>query len=133
MAQYEIIFDGGSLGNPGHGYGSYVITSSDGFQDHSSVSFDHLGDAVTNNQAEYLTLIAALDRLVDELGLDTESVTLDVGGDSQLVVNQVNGVWRVRNADLRPLHAMVLDRLSRFGAFVVSWHPRARSVEVLGH
>ena len=63
---YEIVFDGGSLGNPGLGYGSYEITT-EGAVLHR-VERQEYGQGVTNNQAEYRSLIGALAWLLDHLG-----------------------------------------------------------------
>ncbi|MGH2560116.1 MAG: ribonuclease HI family protein [Thermomicrobiales bacterium] len=133
METYQIIFDGGSLGNPGLGYGSFAISGPDGYELRQAIEFRDRGDAVTNNEAEYLTLIAALERLAHELGVRANDVCVEIGGDSQLVVNQVTGVWRVRKAELRPLVDAAIERLGLFRSVQLSWHPRARSVEVLGH
>jgi ribonuclease HI len=60
---YIVIFDGGSRGNPGPGYGSYRLRTRDGREDVRRLEF---GEAMTNNEAEYRTLIAALDDLIGE-------------------------------------------------------------------
>ncbi|MER3437857.1 MAG: hypothetical protein C4346_09870 [Chloroflexota bacterium] len=127
---YEIVFDGGSLGNPGQGYGSFELRNPTGKTLQEQLTF---GDQVTNNQAEYLTLIAALERLLDLLGNRAPRVRLIVRGDSQLVIRQLQGAWKVRNPDLKPLHARVVDLLRQFGSFELVWQPRRESVKVLGH
>lgn len=129
-ASYEIVFDGGSLGNPGKGYGSYLIRYGD--VEIARERLDYEG-RVTNNQAEYRTLIAALDRLHRDLGEEAASATVVIGGDSLLVINQVNGSWKVKNAELQPLRAQVVDRLKPFGNTKLTWHRRDRSVRELGH
>ena len=55
-ADYTIIFDGGSRGNPGEGYGSYELRT----RAERQIERLTFGDHVTNNEAEYRTLIAAL-------------------------------------------------------------------------
>lgn len=127
---YEIVFDGGSLGNPGKGYGSYLIRFGD--VEIARERLDYEG-RVTNNQAEYRTLIAALERLHRDLGEEAASATVVIGGDSLLVINQVNGSWKVKNAELQPLRAQVVDRLKPFGNTRLTWHRRDRSVRELGH
>jgi len=127
---YRIIFDGGALGNPGKGYGSYQITGPEGVLAHDKLDYPGL---VTNNQAEYRTLIGALERLQAHLGTTATSVAVTVNGDSQLVVNQVNGAWKVRHPDLQPLHARAVVLLRGFSRASVVWHRRAASVKVLGH
>ncbi len=130
---YTVVFDGGSLGNPGKGYGSFVIRGPGAYAVHESMSFDDRGDRVTNNQAEYLTLIAALKRLASDLGERASSAPVAVQGDSQLVISQILGVWKIRNPDLKPLHYAASELLQCFARFNASWHPRAYSVQILGH
>lgn len=130
---YEIVFDGGSLGNPGRGYGSFEIRGPGGYLVRERLSFDHRGDRVTNNQAEYLTLIEALRRALRDARDRGASAAVRIRGDSSLVINQINGAWKVRNEDLRPLHAEVLGLLDGIDRWTAEWHPRSKSVKVLGH
>jgi len=127
---FAIVFDGGSLGNPGKGYGSFQISAPTGVLAHEKLNF---GDRVTNNQAEYRTLIAALERLAADLGGDVAQTAVVVNGDSALVVNQVNGDWKVKHPDLAPLHRRAVELLGAFGKTDVRWHRRSNSVKVLGH
>jgi len=127
---YEIVFDGGALGNPGKGYGSFQIVGPGGRTVRERLEY---GDRVTNNQAEYRTLIAALERVAELAGSGTAAARVRVLGDSSLVVNQVNGAWKVRHPDLRPLHGRAVELLRGFGAVDVRWHRRDASVRVLGH
>ena len=59
---YDIVFDGGSKGDPGLGYGSYEITLDDEVIARTTLEY---GDRVTNNQAEYTTLVRALEWLAE--------------------------------------------------------------------
>lgn len=127
---FVIVFDGGSKGNPGKGYGSFHISGPDDFVIHERREY---GDRVTNNVAEYQTLIAALDRLRAELGEGVTRTSLQVLGDSQLVINQTNGVWKVKKSWLMPLRDEVIDLLDGFGSYALTWQPRGESVRVLGH
>jgi len=128
--QFEIVFDGGSLGNPGKGYGSYEITSNGNVLQHIRHKY---GDNVTNNQAEYQTLIEALKWLRGSLGESRSAASVTIFGDSKLVINQVQGTWKVKNAGLQPLVREVQDLLSGFGQVTLAWHARANSVKRLGH
>jgi ribonuclease HI len=127
---FEIVFDGGSLGNPGKGYGSYEITSNGEVVRH--VRHDY-GNNVTNNQAEYQTLIEALAWLEADLGENAKAARVEILGDSLLVINQLQGKWKVKNAGLRPLVTRALDLISRFGTVRLNWHARSNSVDRLGH
>lgn len=127
---WEIVFDGGSLGNPGKGYGSYDVRTGG-----SSVRLqrEDFGNDVTNNQAEYRTLIEALRWLAAHLGERANDAHVVVRGDSQLVLNQLNGTWRVKNEGLRPLYDEARRLRLAFGKSSLVWQPRAKSVERLGH
>jgi ribonuclease HI len=128
--QFEIVFDGGSLGNPGKGYGSYEITA--GGEVVNRARHDY-GDNVTNNQAEYRTLIEALSWLANRLGPAARSSSVLVNGDSQLVLNQLLGRWKVKNEGLRPFHQQASSLIGKFGSVDLVWHARANSVKRLGH
>jgi ribonuclease HI len=127
---FEIVFDGGSLGNPGKGYGSYEITSEGAVVRHVRHEY---GNNITNNQAEYQTLIEALKWLQAELGATAKTTRVEIFGDSLLVINQLQGKWKVKNAGLRPLVTEALDLISRFGTIKLNWHARSNSVDRLGH
>lgn len=129
-----LVFDGGSLGNPGKGYGSYVYKGV--VNQLEPVTLDFPGTATTNNEAEYLTLINGLERVLSELraaGHDPSKLKIVVKSDSKLVVEQVGGRWKVKKAELRPLVQRALRLLGEFKSWDVSWHPRSESVRILGH
>ncbi len=131
-ADYTIIFDGGARGNPGEGYGSYELRSRAGRQ----IERRTFGNNVTNNEAEYQTLIAALRDVVNRLAIvhaDPHACTLAIRGDSQLVIFQVTGKWKVKTPHIRPLHAEATALLARFKHTDLQWQPRAMSVRALGH
>ena len=129
-ADFTLVFDGGSLGNPGLGYGSYEIVTPAG-----SVASGHIefGDNMTNNQAEFRALIAGLDDLLRQLGPDAALRTLAVRGDSQLVIRGLSGAWRVKHPGLRPLLEEATQLLARFSSVDLTWHPRNESVKAFGH
>lgn len=132
-ADVTLIFDGGSLGNPGKGYGSFVYQGV--IETPSPVRLEYPGQT-TNNEAEYMSMLHGLRAILRELeraGRDPSSVTLDVRSDSKLVVEQVGGRWKVRHAPLRPFHSEALDVLARFAAWQLHWQPRLESVRLLGH
>jgi ribonuclease HI len=94
------------------------------------------GDGVTNNEAEYRTLVAALDdlkRTIVNAGRDPRQYRVLAVGDSQLVINQLNGLWKVKHETLRPLVVTAKTLIAAFGEVRLRWHPRARSVATLGH
>src|SRR5687767_10807340 len=112
---YVVIFDGGALGNPGQGYGSYVLDSPTGARIRNAIEYPSDDGLMTNNQAEYRTLIAALQHLRDLLGDRASSEFVRIEGDSQLVLFQLNGSWKVRNKQLKVLHTQARELVDEFG------------------
>jgi ribonuclease HI len=129
-ADYTVVFDGGSLGNPGKGYGSYEIAGPDGTVAARQVQF---GNDMTNNQAEFRAVIAALEDLLERVGPRADSLSVAVRGDSQLVIRGLTGEWRVKHVGLQPLHRRAADLLRQFGNVDLAWHPRRESVRTFGH
>jgi ribonuclease HI len=133
VADITLIFDGGSLGNPGKGYGSYVTTGMIESPDLVRVEFE---GRKSNNEAEYLTLIHGLCRILQDLergASDPGTVSLAVLSDSKLVVEQLSGRWKVRHPAMQPLHARATELLKHFRSSILVWHPRLESVRILGH
>ncbi len=134
MTDYKIIFDGGSIGNPGRGYGSYaVLRNRDRKQRIERVSF---GDNLTSNEAEYDTLAAALEDLqsmIRQAGDEPGKFTVAVYGDSQLVIFQLLGRWKARDERMRQRRDRVLALAGQFKSVTFTQHPRSESVKLLGH
>jgi len=131
---YTLVFDGGSQGNPGPGYGSYALTRQEDEKE-SIIRLD-FGREMTNNEAEYETLIAALQGLIERIkatGRSPGDVSLEIRGDSKLVLNQVQGTWKATNDRMRALRDRARNLLSRFGAYQLIHHDREESVRILGH
>jgi len=129
----RVIFDGGSKGNPGLGYGSYSLEWPGFPRQIVQLKF---GDRVTNNEAEYDTLIAALEAIgkrLHESGADPRTARLDIWGDSLLVISQIKGEWKVNKPELETRRDRARLLLSTFGAVRLTHHDREKSVEVLGH
>ena len=104
--------DGGARGNPGTaGFGVY-LEDSEGREVASLCGY--LGTQ-TNNVAEYAALLAALQYAVDH-GVSR----LAVFSDSELLVRQINGQYRVKNPVLQRLHRGALDRMRRLERVTVS-------------
>jgi ribonuclease HI len=128
-----LTFDGGSLGNPGHAYGSFRLSPGRGKDlPPTRLKFGY----GTNNQAEYQALIAGLEGLLSwarKGKLDLQSVAVELRGDSQLVLNQLSGEWRVKDPELRRLHSRARRLIDQFGRVEFIHQPRAVTVRVLGH
>lgn len=130
---YVITFDGGADPNPGKGYGSFHISSPTGRELVERRDYSGNGHIMTNNQAEYRTLIEALLFLREKLGDRARVEHVRVDGDSQLVINQVQGKWKVRQEELKPLRNQAAAIGSSFGSINYRWHRRTNSVRLLGH
>jgi len=129
----RILFDGGSRGNPGPAYGSYHIRFPDGREETVHLDF---GERMTGNEAEYQTLLAALEDLLGRLErdhLDPRAFTLDIRGDSALVICQVRGDWKARHPRMRALRDRVQEQLGRFGGYHLERVPRGVPLRHLGH
>jgi len=116
--------DGASRGNPGQAAIGATIEDDEG-RLLASVS-QRIGHA-TNNQAEYRAVIAALKEAL-KLGAAGADVYLD----SELVVKQVNGSYRVRNAALKPLYLEVKELAASFKGFSISHIPRRQNAAADG-
>ena len=109
-------FDGGSRGNPGPAGIGVVLRAEDGTP---LVTLGRFIGRATNNVAEYKALIAALEQ-AKQLG----ATKVVVRGDSELVVKQMRGEYRVKNADLRPLYERAQDLLAGFATAKVEHNYR---------
>ena len=109
-------FDGGARGNPGPaGYGVFIVDD----QGHPLAELSGALGIATNNVAEYNGLIAALEWAVGR-GL----TQLHVRGDSQLLIEQMRGNYKVKNEGLKPLHAEARQAAARVGAVRFESVPR---------
>jgi ribonuclease HI len=104
VMKVKIYTDGGARGNPGPAAYGVVIHADD---DRKLVEFGQFIGIGTNNEAEYQGLLAALDK-ARELGADE----VDVASDSELMVKQLIGIYRVKAENLRPLFDEVRKRLA---------------------
>ena len=133
-ADYVLIFDGGSRGNPGPGYGSYaLVRASDEKQRLVRLDFER---EMTNNEAEYEALIAGLQGLierVEQAGRSPDEFTVEVRGDSALVLRQVEGTWKAKDDRMRLLRNQARKSLAKFKAYELVLQGREESVRVLGH
>ena len=108
--------DGASRGNPGPAAYGYVLVND------FDAELDSGGEAIgraTNNVAEYRGAIAALEAA---LRIGATSVVLQL--DSELVVLQAQGQYKVRKAKLKPLHAELLRLADQFEEFEIRHVPR---------
>jgi ribonuclease HI len=111
--------DGGARGNPGPAAAACVVSDGDGrvLEERAQL----LGVA-TNNVAEYRALL---------LGLECARVLgasdVEVIGDSELIAKQVRGIYKVKHAAMRPLHAQAITALREFERWSIRTVPRAQN------
>ena len=120
----QISFDGSCTINPG-GIGYY------GFTIHKNGALLKAGNGeigsnpeMSNNVAEYYGVLKALEHL-DSVG---EYSKITIMGDSQLIVNQLNGKWRVKSKNLKTLYNKVVKLLKK-RSYEISWIPREQNKE----
>jgi ribonuclease HI len=118
-APWKLFADGASRGNPGPAAAGFVLDAPDGRP--AAAGGIALG-AATNNVAEYRALVAGLARAL-ELGV----TAIDVRMDSELVVRQMTGVYRVKNEGLKPLYAEAQALSRRFARFHIRHVPREQN------
>jgi ribonuclease HI len=108
--------DGGSRGNPGPSATGFIIADMDGKTILSGG--EYLG-ITTNNQAEYQAVKLALEK-AKSMGANTVHVMLD----SLLVANQMNGIYKIRNRDLWPIHQSIKELKDGFNKVSFTHIPR---------
>ncbi len=121
MKRAVIYADGASRGNPGPAAIGVTIKDKRG-KLITSIS-QRIGRA-TNNQAEYRATIAALEEAT-RLG----AKQVDMKMDSELVVKQINGEYRVKKATLKPLYQQVKQLQGLLERFTITHIPRQQNTE----
>jgi ribonuclease HI len=113
--------DGAARGNPGPAAIGAII------KDESGQTQGRISRAIgiaTNNQAEYRAIIAALERAV---GAGARQVIIK--SDSELVVRQINGQYKIKNTALRPLYQRVVRLTGSLEGFSITGIPREQNAE----
>lgn len=106
MSAVTVNVDGGARGNPGPAAIGVVVRDADG------VVLEELGEKIgraTNNVAEYRALLRGI-----ELAAAHGATELELVGDSELVVRQIEGRYKVKDATMRELHAEAKRELAGF-------------------
>lgn len=111
--------DGASKGNPGPMHIGVAIYEGERLVKTVSES---VGTG-TNNNAEYLAVLRALDE-AKKLGASE----IELRSDSQLLVRQLNGQYKVKSANIRPLFEKVMEKKKAFSKIVFVWTPREENV-----
>src|ERR1700692_3768517 len=118
---YTANIDGAARGNPGPAAYGVIVRRPDGTT-HESLG-KYIG-RTTNNVAEYYALIAALDYAAAN-GIKR----LRVQSDSQLIVNQMKGLYKVKHPDRRPLHERAKKMAAGLESFMIQYVPREQNRE----
>jgi ribonuclease HI len=115
-----IYTDGASRNNPGEaGAGVFIMQDGKPFEKIAR----YLG-TTTNNIAEYTAAIIGLEHAV-KLGASSVKLLAD----SELLVKQVKGLYKVKNEGLKPLYAKVKELIAKIGSFEVQYIPREMNRE----
>ena len=118
MSRLTVNVDGGARGNPGPAAIGVVVRDADG--EVIEERGERIGRA-TNNVAEYRALLRGI-----ELAAAHGATELELIGDSELVVRQVEGRYKVKDATMRELHAEVKRALEGFESWTIR-HVRRES------
>jgi ribonuclease HI len=114
--------DGAARGNPGPAGLGAVLVDADSGEVVAELA-RYLG-LRTNNFAEWTAVEAAL-----EEALRLGATHVDLRMDSELVARQITGRYRVKHADLKPIHGRVMAMLARLAGYTVGHVPRERNKE----
>lgn len=121
MTRLTVNVDGGARGNPGPAAIGIVLRGPGG--ELIEERGERIGRA-TNNVAEYRALLAGI-----ELAAEHGANEVELIGDSELVVRQVEGRYKVKDATLRELHAEVKRALTGFDGWTISHVRRERNAD----
>ncbi|MBN8661661.1 MAG: ribonuclease HI family protein [Candidatus Obscuribacter phosphatis] len=123
MPQQVLIYaDGGSRGNPGPAGCGVVLSNAATGENLENIS--HFLGTATNNVAEYTGLVLGLEKAL-ALGIPEVEVRMD----SELVVKQIKGEYRVKNENLKPLYLKATALKSKFKKFAISHVRREQNKE----
>jgi ribonuclease HI len=123
-ARIVIHFDGGARGNPGPAAIGAVVSDPGTDPPTRLGSVSRCIGETTNNVAEYRALIAGL-----EAAREFPARAVEVRGDSKLVIEQVRGAWKVRQAHLRPLVDDVRRLLADYDTVALVHVPREQNTD----
>jgi phosphoribosylglycinamide formyltransferase-1 len=120
MERLTLYTDGASRGNPGPAAGAYVLTDEHGRELAARAAY--LGEA-TNNVAEYTALLRGL-----EAAKQAAPKLLCVYTDSELMVRQINGQYKVKSELIQPLFQQAMSLLDSFDCYQVRHIPRGKNL-----
>ena len=114
-----IYTDGAARGNPGPAAIGVILKDETG---KALANISRCLGATTNNQAEYQAIIAGLEKAIS---LSAKNVTIK--SDSELVVKQINGLYKIKNTALRPFYQKVVQLIGSLESFSITYIPREQN------
>lgn len=121
MGKLTVNVDGGARGNPGPAAIGVVVRNGDG------AVVEAVGETIgqaTNNVAEYRALLRGL-----ELAAAHGATEVELIGDSELVVRQIEGRYKVKHEDMKELHAQAKTMLADFDSWSIRHVKRAQNAD----
>jgi ribonuclease HI len=116
----QVNTDGGSLNNPGKAGIGFLIRDEN---QNIIYSYSEYIGIASNNVAEYTALIRALSFIKENIENKSWLVeTIKIVADSELMIKQINGVYKVKNPDIAVLHTQVKKIVTELGITVVFTH-----------
>jgi ribonuclease HI len=121
MGKLTVNVDGGARGNPGPAAIGVVVRNDDG------AVVEQVGETIgtaTNNVAEYRALLRGI-----ELAAAHGATEVELIGDSELIVRQVEGRYKVKHADMKELHSQAKTMLADFDSWSIRHVKRAQNAD----
>jgi ribonuclease HI len=121
MGKLTVNVDGGARGNPGPAAIGVVVRNGDG------AVVEQVGEAIgtaTNNVAEYRALLRGI-----ELAAAHGASEVELIGDSELIVRQIEGRYKVKHADMKELHKQAKAMLAGFDGWSIRHVKRAQNAD----
>ena len=121
VTTYKIFTDGASRGNPGPSASAFLIINNENkilFQDAFYVGI------TTNNNAEYIALLKAIEKLIE---MDTLQANLLFFSDSKLMVNQINGQYKINKDHIKEYVSKINEYKSKFLSSKFEYIPREQN------
>jgi ribonuclease HI len=136
--KYHIIFDGGAKSPAGQHpqcYGSFQVSviGAHGHPFRCPPVRNNYPLLETSSQAECHTALEAVRWIRKHSKIPSKECDLELIGDSQLAVYGLCNRWKIKNPALKLIQSAFLIEADYFRSFYLEWHPRKKSVAVLGH
>ncbi len=132
LMELSVVFHGATRGTPGQGYGAYSVQSPGR---KAVIKRAEFGPNYTVAQAEYDTLLAGLQYIIERLTVTNRAplqAALDIKTDSDALVNQLEGHFKVKDSGLKARYTQAMDLLEQFGAWQIEWQSTEETVKSLG-